>query len=111
MYFLTSSTSGFVDWLTVESYVKTMKNKMNAEDYSPYSVVVRLGESNVMDNLILLGMSRAQIARENGSRAALMKMTTGSQSLVVRANCIVKGRGRSGAGGRKGATYKKRTYN
>lgn len=76
--------------------------------YSPHSVVIRLGERNMMSNLILLGMSGAQAAREDG-RAALLKMTTGSQSLVVRADCIVKGRGRGGTGGRKGATYKKRT--
>lgn len=77
--------------------------------YSPYSVVIRLGEGNMMNNLILFGMSRRQTAREDGGRAALLKVTTGSQGLVVRADCIVKGRGRGGAGGRKGATYKKRT--
>ena len=76
--------------------------------YSPYSVVIRLGESNVMNNLILFGMSREQIARKNRSCAALLKVTTRSQRLVVRADCIIKGRGRGGAGGRKGATYKKR---
>jgi len=73
--------------------------------------VIRLGESNVMNDLILLGMSRAQTAREDGGWATLMKMTTGSQGLVIRADCVVKGRGRSGAGGRKGTTYKKRDYN
>lgn len=80
--------------------------------YLPYSVVmIRLGEGNVMNNLILFGMSRGQTAREDGGRAALLKVTTGSQGLVVRADCIVKGRGRGGASGRKGATYKKRVYN
>lgn len=76
--------------------------------YSPHSVVIRLGEGNVMNNLILFGMSRGQAAREDGGRAALLKVTTGSQGLIVRADCIVKRRGRGGAGGRKGATYKRR---
>lgn len=79
------------------------------KSYSPYSVVIRLGERNMMNNLILFGMSGTQAAREN--RRAALKMTTGSQSLVVRADRVVKGRGRGGAGGRKGATYKKRNYN
>lgn len=61
-----------------------------------------------MNDLILFGMSRGQAAREDGGRAALLKVTTGSQGLVIRADCIVKGRGRGGAGGGKGATYKKR---
>lgn len=78
------------------------------KSYSPYSVMIRLGERNMMNNLILLGMSGTQAAREN-SCAALLKMTTGSQSLVVRADRVVKGRGRGGTSGRKGATYKKRT--
>lgn len=79
-----------------------------AEGYLPYSIVIRLGEGNMMNNLILFGMSRAQAARKDG-RAAVLKVATGSQGLVVRADCIVKGRGRGGAGGRKGATYEKRT--
>lgn len=70
--------------------------------------MIRLGERDVMNDLVLFGMSRDQAARENGGRAALLKVTTGSQGLVIRADCIVKGRGRGGAGGRKGATYKKR---
>lgn len=62
----------------------------------------------MMNNLILFGMSRRQTAREDSGRAALLKVTTGSQGLIVRADCIVKGRGRGGAGRRKGTTYKKR---
>lgn len=78
-----------------------------AKGYSPYSIVIRLGEGNMMNNLILFGVSRAQTARED-SRAAVLKVTTGSQGLVVRPDCIVKGRGRGRAGGGKGATYEKR---
>jgi len=36
-----------------------------------------------MNNFILLGMSGAQAAREDGGWAALMKVTTGSQGLVI----------------------------
>lgn len=87
---------------------ETRSTRSKSKWHLPHSIVIRLGESNVMDNLILLGMSRTQAAREDGGRAALMKVTTGSQGLVVRTHCVIKRWGRGGAGGRKGATYKKR---
>lgn len=70
--------------------------------------MVSLSESDVMHDFVLLGLSTAQAAGQDGGRCTLLKLTTGSQGLVVRTHCIVKGRGRGGTSGRKGATYKKR---
>lgn len=75
--------------------------------------MVRFAKSYMMDDFILPRMRTAQTACENGSTRGtfwyMMQVTTGSQSLIVRMHCVVKRRGRGGAGGRKGATYKKRS--
>lgn len=77
----------------------------------PHSIVIIFRKRHVMDDFVLPGMGRGKATCKDlfacQDLVVVMRMTTGSQSLIVRAHCIVKGRGRSGAGGRKGATYKK----
>ena len=87
------------------SVLKLTKNIHNSlTNYLPDGVVIILGKRDVMYDPVMLRVS----SRQNWNRSLMMTATRG-QCLVVWSHCIVKGRGRGGAGWRKGATYKKRT--